>query len=62
MIVMRIKINTPEMVPIIIATDGSVCDVDTAPVAFPEKVTIHSSVVSLKNRLFPTLTCMKKRL
>ena len=61
MIAMRIKINTPEMVPIIIATDGSVCD-DDPVVVFPEKVTIHSSVVSLKNRLFPTLTCMKKRL
>ena len=33
---------------------------DTVAVVFPEKVTIHSSVVSLKNRLSPILICMKK--
>ena len=33
---------------------------DTVPVLFPEKVTIHSSVVSLKNRLSPILIYMKK--
>ena len=54
-------INTPQMVPIIIATGGLACDVGTVPVVFPENVTIHSSLVSLKNRLFPTLTCMKKK-
>ena len=54
-------INTPQMIPIIIATGGLACDVDTVPVVFLENVTIHSSVVSLKNRLFPTLACINQK-
>ena len=65
MIAMSNKIMTPEMAPIIIATNGSARAVDTVPIVMiflAPKVTIHSSVASLKNRLSPILICIKKRI
>ena len=64
MIAMSNKIMTPETAPIIIATNGSACAVDTVLVVMiflAPNVTIHSSVASLKNRLSPILICIKKR-
>ena len=65
MIAMSNKIMTPEMAPIIIATNGSARAVDTVPIVMiflAPKITIHSSVASLMNRLSPILICIKKRI